>query len=223
MGSPSHRSNGDREHCERLAASAVELLQLVTAVLQGAPTPLDLLVDTINALLDDAVELAPRSVQPGTELSKVTLPTRDFPRPPTQPAAKLTWICQQVHTVSAGLKAAVGSAKNDFDTLAHTEGPADPALLHRITVTLRSIQACRNNLTQLAYERNLAVSAWFADPHVSPANALDARTTPAAQIPRLAPSTRIVPSPAAPPPPPVSPADCEPNRRHRITGPGGAL
>jgi hypothetical protein len=208
MGSPSDHPDGERERYQRFAASAAELLQLVTA-LQGTTTPLDLLVENINALLTDAIELAPKTAQPTIRQPTVTL-TYELPRRPAHsPAAELTRINNEAARVNTTLAGAVSNAKNAFEALARAEGHPSPALLHTITAALAAIQTCRDSLMQLAHDHKIAVA--------SPRLALDgflARTMPAA-------SSRSFVSPSAPASSPR--VDNEPRQGPRVTDPRRAF
>lgn len=63
METASHEAKPERERYERIVAGATEIVQTLISLADGGPTPLDLVVEKVTALLDDSVALAPHSPQ----------------------------------------------------------------------------------------------------------------------------------------------------------------
>jgi hypothetical protein len=167
MGSDSHASEGERERYERIAATAAELAQLLMALAQGAPTPRDLFVENITALLDDAVALAPREARTSERRQPAV------PPPGYEVARELARIDAQTVTTGSSLRSAISDARQACKALAAASGRPDPSLLHTIAAALSRIGTCYQTLGRLSHERTLAVSS----PRTSAADRLDPRTS----------------------------------------------
>jgi hypothetical protein len=226
MGSQSHTSGGGRERYERIATMANEVAQAVIALAQGAPTPLDLVVQNITALIDDAVALG-ASTPPSPRLLPAPLPMpakRDataIPSPPLASAIRqIATLDKQIATRRSGFGDAISDAKQACKALAAVGGHPDLSLLLEITAALRRISTCSQTLGQLVHDRTLAVSSLADLPHVdSPID--DSRVVgPVGRTTREAlASQRSVTSFISPPAPAPRHLDDELRRGPRITGP----
>jgi hypothetical protein len=202
MGEQSHTSGSGRERYERIAATANEVAQVIFSLAQGAPTPLDLVVQNITTLIDDAAALS-ASTPPSPRLLPAPLsPNRGattFPPPSRDRAIRqqVATLDEQIATKRSGLAAALSDAKQACKALAAVSSHPDPSLLHAITAALRRISTCCQTLGQLIHERTVAVSSLDGLTRVSsPIDALGpvARATREALAP-----TRIVPMPGPAP------------------------
>jgi hypothetical protein len=223
MDSQSQSSGGGRERYERIAAAAHEVAQAVIAFAQGAPTPLDLVVENITALIDDAVALSastPRS--PRLVPAPLPMPMkRDATAIPSPPLAgairQVATLDKQIATRRSGLGEAISDAKQACKALAAVGGHPDLSLLLEITAALTRISTCCQTLGQLVHDRTFAVSSLAGLPHVTgPVD--DYRLVgPVGKATReaLAFPTSVVPPPASAP----RQVDDDWRRGPRITGP----
>jgi hypothetical protein len=165
MGSQSRTSNGGDERYERIATAANEVAQVVIALAQGAPTPLDLVVQNITTLIDDAVALSastPSSPSP----QPAPVPTRrdatTLPSPSLAIALKhVAHLDDQIGTGESRLGDAIGDAKHLCSELALAvrHGGPDLALLYALAAALKRVSTCSQTLGQLVHERTAAVSS----------------------------------------------------------------
>jgi len=163
MGIESHTSGGERERYERIAATAIEVIQEVIGLAQGGPTPLDLVVRNITTLTDDAVALSAstpsspglRSAPLATERGATALPQ---PRPSTS-IRQIATLDDQIAIERGGFAEAISDAKQACKELAAVSGHPDPSLLHAITAALTCVNVRCQMLGQLVDERTDAVSS----------------------------------------------------------------
>jgi hypothetical protein len=218
MDSRSHTPGGGRERYERIATTANEVAQVVIALAQGAPTPLDLVVQNITTLIDDAAALSASTPRSPSILPTPITTNRGataFPPPSLARAIRqVATLDEQIATRSSGLTGAISDAKQACKELAAVRGRPDPSLLHAIGAALRRISTCSQTLGRLVHERTVAVSSFDGLPHVrSPISAFGSvgrATRQALASPR---------SFVSPPAPAFRDVDDERRRGPRITGP----
>ena len=214
MGSPSTGPNDERERTKRLAASAAELLQLVTVLTSR---------DSNTARPSGREHWRSASGRRGTRpahrrasLRMAEGQTKLRLAPPTGTAGSRTRQDRQRSRKRwrRSPSSAIGNLKDAFERKATTKATPIQPSCRSITAALESVRTCRDHLTRLDQDRNLAASAWFADPRISPTAAGNTRTTPAAPTwTHPASSPRIMPAPAPPPSPAASPTDDQLHRR----------
>jgi hypothetical protein len=170
MPGPSHSSDGARERYERVGAVSAKLL----ALLVGGPpdTPLDLVVEMLDALIQDAQELEVSAADVSGDIRHrlFSLQIDQASAEPTRRAriassvARLEAIGGQVATQRHVLEQAIGSAHQAFKELAAAGGPPSRALLDRLNQALSDIQSSAARLDRLGFERSDAVSLATLDP-----------------------------------------------------------
>jgi len=224
MGSQSHTSSGGRERYERIAATANEVAQVVIALAQGAPTPLDLVVQNITTLVDDAVALG-TTTPPSPSPHPAPIPTKRrvtaIPSPPlsTTITTQIATLDAQIAIKRGGLANAISDAKQACKVLAAVGGHADFSLLQEITAALTRISTCCQTLGQLVHDRTVAVSNLAALPQVT--HPID-ETRVVGPVGRTTREALASPTSFVSPPAPASrDVDDELRWGPRITGPTG--
>jgi hypothetical protein len=164
MPGSSDPSDGERERYERIFDISKKLL----ALLVGGPpdTPLELIVEMINALLKDAQELEIRAAEAGGEIRRqlfsfqVDQASDDYATRArlASTVARLKSIGDQVAARHSTLERAISDAWQAFKELAAVSGLPSRALLDDITRAVAEIQSCSVQLERLGYERTDAVS-----------------------------------------------------------------
>ena len=175
MSGASDSSDGPRERYERVAALSAKLLTLLVG---GPPdTPLELVVELLDALIQDARELEAGAVDASGEIRhrlfelQIELASAEPARRArvASSVAELERIGDQVADQRHALERAIGDAHQAFKQLAAAGGPPSRALLEGLTRVLSEIQSCAVRLQRLGYERTNAVSLAPLDPqHPAP-------------------------------------------------------
>lgn len=164
MPSASDPAHGERERYERIAATATKLLAMV----QGWPpdTPLDLVLEMLEALITDARELR-ESAAWVSEETRRELFVLEAERAAAEGEARarldvrilrLERIDAQVAKWRGDLADAIKNARNACSELAAVRGTPSQALLEAIGRALTSIRGCSEALDRLGYERTDAIS-----------------------------------------------------------------
>jgi hypothetical protein len=221
METASHEAKPERERYERIVAGATEIVQTLISLADGGPTPLDLVVEKVTALLDDSVALAPHSLQAlrlRVQLADVKLATA----PTHGPGHQLATIDFQAAKTKSHLADANSNARQLCKALAATGDRPDPSLLHAITAALRQISNDSQTLEQLGYDRTRITSGLTDLPHVD-STVDDSRVVgPVGRTTREAlASPGSVTSFVSPPAPASRDVDDQLRRGPRIAGPTG--
>ena len=155
MDSTGHNSDGERQRYEKILAKLNELVTLLIAfdICDGAgfvdqSDELDLLVETITALVDDAIELGSRSPKPPYLDPAVT----STPSRPLQlgvsPEEETTIIDRPAAELESRLGEAISDAMQACKELCSQSCP-DLKLLYRIKGALDTISDCHYKLRRV--------------------------------------------------------------------------